>query len=367
MTPKQLSNPWIVMLIIWALVNGLVPHVFAQSSGSYRLKNYEFGGGGEKDLSSPSYQLMGIVGEVAGEQTSGQYGVNAGLAWVNQANVPGAPTVVNTGNWYNKLQMTINKWSGDPSDTTYTVMASTDNFVSDIRYVQSDQTLSAVLGAEDVQTYSAWGGASGIMVIGLDPTTTYAFRVKSTSGAYTDSRWSANASVATSDLELSFDIDVGGVSDPGETSAPYAVAFGSLTPGTVTTATDHIWMDVSTNAEAGASVYVHDQNAGLKSSSLNYTVPAVSNNLTSVSEGFGLQNVSKAQLSGGPLEYASPFDGTSNSVGAVSTTIREIFHTNSSSIDQGRGAVALKAKVSAVTPGSNDYADTIVMIVSASF
>lgn len=126
-------------------------------------------------------------------------------------------------------------------------------------------------------------------------------------------------------------------------------------------------MDVSTNAEAGASVYVHDQNAGLKSSSLNYTVPAVSNNLTSVSEGFGLQNVSKAQLSGGPLEYASPFDGTSNSVGAVSTTIREIFHTNSSSIDQGRGAVALKAKVSAVTPGSNDYADTIVMIVSASF
>lgn len=341
--------------------------VSAQNSTNYKLRSYEFGGGGESDMSSTGYLLEGIAGEIAGAQSSTNYMVNSGLNFYQQSNVPSAPTVANTGDWHNKLKVTINKWAGDPSDAKYAIAASTDNFASDVRYVQSDNTIGATLGAEDFQTYTTWGGASGFNVIGLTAGTTYTFKVKATEGRYSEGPWGATAGAATSALEISFDIDIGGAVDPGETGAPYTVAFGNLSPGSVSTASDRIWMDFATNADSGGYIFVYDANAGLKSTVLNFTVSSATADLSGAATGYGLKGASKTETSGGPLAYTSPYNGVSENVGVVSTTIREIFNTTNAAIAGGRGSVEIKAKVSSVTPAANDYADTITMIATASF
>ncbi len=339
---------------------------WGQASTTYKLRDYGFGAGGGPQSSS-NYTLEGIAGEVAGAQSSTTYKVGSGLQFVQQANVPAAPTVSNPSSWYNKLSVTVNRWSGDATDVKYLIAISTDNFSSDIRYVQNDNTVGSTFGTEDYQTYTTWGGASGFSVIGLNPNTTYYFRVRSTQGKYSESGWGPIASAATSTLQISFDIDVGGVSDPGETASPYTVAFGSLTPGSVTTATDRIWIDMQTNADAGGYVYIYGANAGLKSTVLNYSVPSVTTNLSAASEGYGVQGSSTTQTSGGPLAFTSPYNGASENVGIVNTTIREVFNTGNTAIVGGRGSVLLKAKISSVTPAANDYAETITMVATAAF
>lgn len=339
---------------------------FAQESNSYKLKGYEFGGGGGINIESTSYSMEGILGETAQELSSTNYKTYSGLVFAQNANVPPAPTLINdTGNRYNKLKITVNKDSGDPSDTRYSIAVSTDNFTSDIRYLQSSTSTLGV--SEDFQTYSTWGGASGTFILNLNASTTYSAKVASTQGKYTQSGYSSVSSASTNGLKIAFDIDIGGALDPGETAPPYAIDFSNLLPGAVTTAANRAWIDFDTNAESGGYIYVYDQYAGLKSNTLNYTINSVSSDLGSISEGFGLQGSTKTQTSGGPLSFVSPYDGTSNSVGIVNTTVREMFNTSSSPIVGGRGSVSLKAKVANTTPGSNDYVDTLTLIATGSF
>ncbi len=346
-----------------------MPITFAQSSSTYMLKGYEFGGGGGTGMNSSSYSLEGIAAQGGDVLGSSSFNVNSGLVFVQQSNVPAAPTFVNTSNWYNKLKITINKWSGDPSDTKYAIAISSDNFATDTRYVQDNLTVGSALGTEDFQTYSTWGGSSGNFIIGLNPSTTYTVKVKSMQGNYSESGWGPTAQVATSNLILGFDIDIGGASDPGSTSAPYVVSMGTLTIGSPTTATDRVWLSLDTNAEAGGYIFVYDQYGGLKSNNLNYTITSATADLSSgvVKEGFGLQGASKTQTSGGPLAYTSPYNGATENIGVINTTINEIFNTTSAPIVGGRGSVYIKAKVSNITPSSNDYADTLTMIATASF
>jgi hypothetical protein len=343
--------------------------VRAQTSTNYELENYGFGGGGVIDSASTNYSLEAILGEIAGKSSSTNYKANSGLIFAQNAAVPPVPTFVNSSNWYNKLKITINQTSGDPSTTEYAIAISTDNFVADTRYVQSDNTIGSVLGTEDFQTYTAWGGASGEFIIGLSSNTTYYVKVKSTRGKYTESAFGPVASAATVGLQVSFDIDIGGGSDPGETASPYTIGFGNLNIGSVSTASNRAWIDFATNAEAGGWVFVYDQNAGLKSTVLNYTIGSATADLASgaVSEGFGLQGASKTQTSGGPLDYTSPYNGSLDNVGVVNTVIREIFNSTSGPIVGGRGSISVKAKASSITPGSSDYADTITLIATGSF
>ena len=359
-----------ILVFILCVLSLSVGRSLAQSSTNYSLENYELGGGGGGlDVNSTNYSLEAILGELAGQQASTNYKANSGLIFAQNASVPPAPTLVNSANWYNKLKITINQSSGDATDTEYAIVISTDNFVSDTRYVQSDNTIGSTLGPEDFQTYSAWGGASGEFIIGLVNNTTYYVKAKASHGKYSESGWGPVASAATVGLQVSFDIDIGGGTDPGETAAPYSIPFGNLTAGSVSTANNRAWFDFATNAEAGGWIFVYDQNAGLKSSVLNYTINSATANLAlgGVTEGFGLQGVSKTQSSGGPLDYTSPYNGTSDNVGIVDTVIREIFNSTSSPITGGRGSVTLKAKTSNITPGGTDYADTITLIATGSF
>lgn len=334
------------------------------ASTNYSLKGYGFGSGGTDNSASTNYSINAITGEVSSSELSGSnYKTWPGLEFEQMANTPPAPTLT-SDSYYNKLLLTIDNGS-NPSDAVFAVAISTDNFVADTQYVQSDNTVGATLGSEDWQTYANWGGGSGEFIVGLDPSTTYYVKVKSEQGGFSESPWGPTASQATSALSLSFDIDVS--SSDQETAAPYAVDLGNLSAGSVTTGTDKIWVDLNTNAANGGFVYVYGSSGGLYSTASNHTITAVSGDLSALSEGFGLQVSSVTEGSGGPLAAVSPFDGASENVGIVNTTIQPILDSSSAPVTSGRGSIALKAKISNVTPAASDYTDTITVISAASF
>lgn len=342
--------------------------VFAQvaTSENYNLSDYGFGAGGTASSSSTNYSMFGTLGQV--DQSSGSsslYNLGSGLEYTINANVPQAPTFTNPSNYYNKLHIVLDN-GNNPTDTEFAIAISNDNFASDTRYIQNDDTVGNNLGIEDWQTYSDWGGVSGLDVIGLSPDTTYTIQVSARNGQFfTQSRWSPRASAATDTISITFDIDV--ASSDSESGAPYTVEFGDLSSGSVTTATDNIWIDLSTNAENGGFVYIYATNGGLSSTTNSYTISSSTSNLASIDEGFGVRSNSVAESSGGPLVAQSPYDSTADNVGVTDSTIREVYNSSNNPISGGRGSILLKAKTSTLTPASSDYAEILTLIASASF
>lgn len=361
------------MHTLWLLLKRRLSPVFRMgfvflfvlpASTNYQLKDFGYGGGGVGNGTSTNYAIEGIAGEQNTTTLDGTtYDLGPGLQYTNQANVPPAPTFTNPSNYYNKLKLTL-ATGGNPSDTLFAITISTDNFASDNRYVQSDNTVGATLGLEDYQTYSAWGGASGFLIIGLLANTTYQVKVKAWQGKFTETGYGPSASAATVGQKLTFDIDVS--SSDTDTDPPFTTNFGDLIAGAVTSSPQKIWVDFDTNGESGGRVYVVASNAGLLSSRASYTINAVTGNLTSLSEGFGAQGSTATQSAGSTFSIATAYNLSSNNVATTDTTVREIF-TVSGPVSGGRGSFLLKAKSSAVTPAASDYTETLTVIASASF
>lgn len=329
------------------------------ASTNYQLKDFGYGGGGTANSASTNYAIEGITGEQGEDQLQGTtYDLGPGLEFTNQANVPTAPTFTNPSNYYNKLKIVINTAS-NPSDTKFAIAISADNFASDTRYVQNDDTVGSTLGSEDYQTYANWGGASGELIIGLLSNTTYTVKVKAMQGSFTETGWGPTASAATVTPALTFDIDVAATDTDNSVTT---LDLGSLPSGTVVDSSDKIWVDFVTNGESGGRVYVYGSNAGLLSSRAAYTISAVTGNLTALTEGFGAQGSTATN----GLSEATLYDQTGNTVGTIDTAIREIF-TATAPTTSGRGSFLLKAKSSAVTPAASDYTETLTVVASASF
>ncbi len=208
----------------------------------------------------------------------------------------------------------------NPSDTLYAIQVSTDNFVTNTKFVQDDNSLGDTLGNEDWQTYTAWGDTTGINVIGLLPSTTYYFRASARQGNFTQSGYGPTSSVATVAPQMSFDIDISPTDS--ETNPPYILDIGDLSSSSVTTASDKLWIDMSSNSENGSTVYIYSDGTGLFSSKTNYTITSLSGNLASLDEGFGGRGESTTQSSGGPFIKIAPYDGSNDAIGLIDTTIR---------------------------------------------
>ena len=331
------------------------------ASTLYELHDYGAGSGGVSVSESSTYGLKAITGEVSGDNNSGTtYDLGPGLEFVQQSNTPAAPTFTNDSSYYNKLKFILDTGS-NPTDTTFAIAISTDDFVT-TNFIQADNTIGA---SAVYQTYATWGGASGAFVIGLSANTTYKIKTKAVQTKYSETKYSATASATTSVPSLSYDIDVS--STDQETGAPYAVSFDTLNIGSVTTAASKIWVDLDTNAESGAFIYVYNSTTGLTSANAAYTITSATANLASVNEGYGLQVSSNTQSSGGPLVPVSPYNTSSENVGIIDTTARNIFTSSSSPITAGRGSILLKAKATTTTPAAADYTSVINMIASATF
>lgn len=330
---------------------------------TYKLESYGVGSGGTANSTSSAYAMEGISGEVSGTQMSGTtYRGGSGLVTTQLANVPTAPTLTNPSNFYNKLQLVINN-GGNPSDAIFAVAISSDNFAT-TQYIKSDFTIGSSLVIGDYRTYASWGGASGVTLVGLTPNTNYQVKVRAQHGKFTESGYSAVATAATVNPSLTFDLDI--ASSDVETAAPYNLAFNDLVPNTVVNSPQKIWVDFDTNGDFGGNIYAYGQNGGLRSVAVAYTISALTGNLAAIAQGFGAQSTSATQSSGGPFTVASPYNGTSDTVGITDTNIRRVYSA-AAPVTAGRSSLQLKAKITATTPSSSDYSEKLTVVAAASF
>ncbi len=352
----------IIMLISFLTLYSVSFAVAANpASTNFQLEEYGFGAGGIASASSTNYLFSGIAGEVeTASLSSANYIALPGLSYTEQPNVP-APTLTNPANYYNKLHLVINN-ANYPADTVFAVQVSSGSadFSQNVFYVEADNTLGANIY---FQSYTSWGSTSGIDLVGLNPGTTYYARVTAKRGTFQQGPWSATANAATVNPTLTFNVQTS-----TQTSPPFSVSIGTITPGTVATSQDQITATISTNATNGGLVYIYGANNGLKSTNAaNYTITSSTNDLSTAIEGYGAQGTSVTQTTGGPMEFDSPYNGTGNNVGVINTSKMVLSDSSNNPVSGGQTSFELKAKAGATTPSANDYTDTLTLIGTGSF
>lgn len=331
------------------------------SSGSYSLHNYGFGSGGTSSSTSTNYKVNATTGETSNQQsTSTTYKARSGNQNAQQSNVPPAPTFSNPANYYNKLKVVLNT-GNNASTAKFSIAISSDNFVT-TQYVHPDGTISnSFTPASDLQTYAAWGGAGGQLITGLSNTTTYVVKANAIQGDFTETEYGPTATAATVAPSVSYSIYT-----DSQASAPFITSFPKLLPATVVNSNDKIWFNLTTNADAGAVIYISSSNGGLKSANNGYTIASATADLSSASIGYGAQGQSVGQTSGGPFSTTAPFNGSAQNVGILKTSLQPIF-SSSQPVTGGIGSLLIKARAAANTPESSDYGDKITLTSAAVF
>ncbi len=331
----------------------------ALTSTNYTLNSYDLGSGAGSG-SGTTYHADGEIGGSAGSTiTGGTYALPAGVKASQSVPVPQAPTLTDDDSAYDRLHLTLAS-SSVPTDTKYLIAISSDNFVT-TKYVQLDHTIGTTAGITNYQTYSAWGGASGFMVIGLNYNTTYKVKVAALQGSGTGSGFGPTANATTTQPSVSFGLSTSLTSTP-----PFIVTFTSLPAGSVVTGNATINLTLTTNAANGGGVMVTDKNAGLSSAGASYTIASASADLTPASSGYGAQVTSASQTSGGPLTSVSPFNGTSNNVGALTTGWQSLVNFTGP-ITGGSLVANLLAKSNSLVPAETDYSDTLTVSIAPLF
>ncbi len=339
-----------------AFLLGLLAAVPASSN--FVLQTYDFGNGANSPTSS-SYHLEASAGSPNDSLTGGTYALPAGIRASASVATPSAPTFTNPDNSYNRLKIIL-AVNGMPTDVTYLIAISDDNFTT-TQYVQTDQTIGTSKSLSNYQSYAAWGGASGFWVVGLAPSTTYTVKVAALQGSATGSAFGPSSSASTLAPSVTF-----GITTSLSGSPPFAVGFGALTPGSVSTGDATITASITTNALNGGALLIHSQNAGLSSVAASTTISSQTADLTSANTGYGAQVSGTSQSSGGPLVALSPFDGTGANVGALSTVWQQLASFNGS-INTGAVITTLKAKAAANLASATDYSDLLTLAVSLNF
>lgn len=328
------------------------------SSTNYVMPSYDFGTGNAQSGSS-SYTLRGTAGSSGSAAASANYTVLPGVIASTTVPTPSAPTFTNPDNSYDRLRIVLQPGTA-PSDMTYAIAISSDGFATTY-YVKPDQTIGSSMSIANYQAYAAWGGASGVWIVGLASNTTYQVKVAALQGASTGSGFGPAASAATSTPSVTFSVATSLASTP-----PFSVNFASLPPGSPVTADATITATVSSNAAQGGNIHIKSQNGGLMSSRASYTITSATTDLTAAGSGYGAQVSSTAQVSGGPIVAESPFNGTGNSVGALSTTWQKIASFGSP-VTTGAVTIGLMAKTDAGVPAAGDYTDTLTCVISLLF
>jgi hypothetical protein len=328
------------------------------SSTNYTLKSYDFGSGSNSSTST-NYSLRGTANSSGGTLTSTNYALPPGIQSSSTVPVPAAPTFTNPDNSYDRLQIVINS-SAFPNDTEYAIAISSDNFVT-TKYVKNDLTIASTFAVANYQTYAAWGGVSGVSILGLTPGTTYSVKIAALQGAATGSAFGPAASAATSVQSVTFGLSTNLTATP-----PFAAAFSNLPAGSVTAAGATVTATITTNAEQGGQILIKDQNSGLTSPTKSYTIASSTADLSAAPKGYGAQISSTSQAGGGPMIAVSPFNGVSNNVGALSTSWQQLA-SFAAPITTGSVTFALDAKTDTVVPAAADYADLLTLSISLLF
>lgn len=341
-----------------------MPVMFAAvpQTTNYQLNSYGFGSGGTVNSSTATYSLEGTTGELTGASSStANVTTKPGYVETQQAHVPKLAALDNNaGEYYNRLHFAIDQ-QGNPSDAKFLVAVSTDNFVSDTKYLRPDGTLSNTLSGAYYQTYSAWGGSGGGLIIGLEPGTTYSVKLKATQGDFTESTFGPSLSEETAMPSLTFGLETSTQSSP-----PFSVDLGTLHAGDINTTDSTVNTSLTTNGANGADVYIVGKNGALKSDSTGSQISAVSDDLSSLSRGFGVQNTDVEQVSGGPYVVQSPYDVTGSYVGIVSAINRSLY-SSAAPVTGATGVLVLKAKSATDDVAASDYQEVLTFIAAGNF
>jgi hypothetical protein len=184
-------------------------------------------------------------------------------------------------------------------------------------------------------------------------------------GAFTETGLGPVTSASTVNMQISFRLDVAPVYT--SSSPPYVVNLGSLIGGSVITASDKIWTTLSSNADNGAYIYGDGLYGGLNSAATGHTIASNTVDLSSATEGFGVQDSSVTQTSGGPLAKNANYNVSGTNVEQVFSDLAEMFTTSGAPITAGVGGITVKGKAGQLTPAADDYTETITLVAAGSF
>lgn len=346
---------------VTSVLAGMVLFAVSPSSTNYSLPAYDFGTGGVENGTSTNYRLNGLSGTQTGDpMSSTNYSVGGGENPTQNANVPPAPTLSNPANYYNRLQLVINR-GANASDTKYLVAISSDGFATTY-YVQGDNSIGSTYNLTNYRSYASYGSGSGFLILGLSQSTSYQVKVKALKGAFTETGYGPTTSpVATVAQSLTF-----GITTTLTPTPPFSASFSSLAPGSVYAANADINLDLTTNAVSGGAVYIRSQNAGLTSALSSYTISSGTADLALATDGYGAQIISATQSSGGPISSQSPYNGASDNVGVLSTSLQPLVAT-SSPVTTAASTLRLKARSSSIVPSATDFADTLTIVAAMNY
>ena len=364
-------------------------HAEDLTSNNYKIIDATINSSGQV-LNSSSYKTVTAIGDFSSNPRyySNSYKIKGGPPELFTANVPlvncfetdtngssscsNGPSYLNTNGMvtvcgefgcYDKARVEIDT-QGNPSDTLYSIEISKDNFTSDIEVIDADEW-------HDYDNSHGTGWTHSYNIQGLKPNTTYSVRITALHGDLTESAPSPVATASTAIPTLSFDIDIAPPSNSStETTPPHTLSM-FLIPDTVVTTNDSIWQDLGTNLNAGLKVTVQGQYGGLYNTVANHTITSQTTDLSTVSEGFGLQKISTnqgydASSNTGELTTittTSDYDTTGNNVGKIETSENTVF-TTSGPLYNGKTDSVLKARATNTTPNGN-YTETITFLVKA--
>lgn len=192
---------------------------------------------------------------------------------------------------------------------------------------------------------------------------------------------------ATVDPAMTFDIDIQS-SCGSESAAPYAVGLGTLTTASVTTATNHICLELNTNASGGAIVTVQGsgsadalESVGTPANTIGTTYVSGAGGQTLLSagtEGYGLCVRATSVVTGSATAVA-PYNGNctgttaggGNIVGGVdSAAPQQILTTGGAAVSgtaNNTADLVVKAAIAGTTEAANDYTDVLTFIATGTF
>ncbi len=176
---------------------------------------------------------------------------------------------------------------------------------------------------------------------------------------------------------LTFDLDTASDFHNGESSAPYSVALGTLTTGSVAVSDDSsirmIVAEGDTNAAGGMIVTVMNTNgaSGLKSVSVPAdTIPSATAPMAAGTANYGLC-VASSGLTG--FSRATAYNttcalasGTNNVVGLTSTPA-DILNSAGAPVTSAHAEIVVNAAIDSVTPAHSDYEDKLTFIATGTF
>ncbi len=402
-----------VVLIGAYAVNGL-DTIKAQNqqldSTNYRLLDPTVdSGGGAGD--SANFSLLGSTGNPTSDARleSGSYAIGSGFPSGIMANVPlltcaegntnlaastclhlpnaaGMDGECGTPGCYDRGKVEIDR-QGNPNDTLYLVRLV--NQTSSITYyLQSDHSVATTYDISDYMTICELQGRDpndtacddsgdgnwnadlqSSNIFGLTAATQYLVSARALSGDFTETQFSPTLTLQTENPSLIMDLDIGTTS-AASTVGPHVINLGTLTPSTVITATNQIWLDLGTNAAGGMNTYVRDLNNGLLETP--GIIASASADLAVAASGYGLKTSSTTQTALGPLQRAATYNTAgADQVGGLSTSDTLILFTDELSTNRGpltggRAGLQVKAKSTPATAPGN-YSDLVTFTMIGNF